>query len=67
MKIVNNDVFHSRFLNHNKELESSHGNDPILYLHGYKNIIVRLEYEMEGCEVGRIYSYHTARESIWLT
>jgi FKBP-type peptidyl-prolyl cis-trans isomerase SlyD len=33
-------------------LDSSAGKDPLKYLHGYGNIIIGLEREIEGCEAG---------------
>lgn len=39
-----------------KEIESSKGNDPIAYLHGYNNTLVGLEKAFEGKEAGDSFS-----------
>jgi FKBP-type peptidyl-prolyl cis-trans isomerase SlyD len=39
-----------------EQLESSHGNDPMAYLHGANNIIVGLEKAMDGRAAGDTFS-----------
>lgn len=58
MNITKNTVatFHYRLLNGDKELESSHGDDPMAYLHGYNNIIAGLEETMEGRSAGEEFT-----------
>ncbi len=58
MNITKNTVatFHYRLLNGDKELESSHGDDPMAYLHGYNNIIAGLEEAMEGRSAGEEFT-----------
>ena len=48
--------FHYRLSHNGEELESSHGGDPMAYLHGHANIISGLESEMEGKDTGDIFS-----------
>ena len=50
-------TFHYRLSDSDgKELESSHGGDPMLYLHGHNNIIAGLEKAMENREAGDVFS-----------
>lgn len=39
-----------------EQMESSHGGDPMAYLHGHGNIIAGLEKEMEGKEGGETFT-----------
>jgi len=55
--------FHYRLRNEsNEELESSHGGDPMAYLHGHNNIIAGLESAIEGHDVGDVFSATIAPE-----
>lgn len=60
MKIEKNTVvqFHYRLREEGQEqeLETSFGDDPAAYLHGYDNIIKGLEAAMEGHEVGDTFT-----------
>ncbi len=58
MPIAKNTVvqFHYRLSHDGQELESSHGEDPVAYLHGHGNIISGLEKVMEGKEAGDVYT-----------
>ena len=46
-------------------IESSHGNDPMAYLHGHGNIIPGLEEEMLGKEVGAEFIATVAAEKAY--
>ncbi len=55
--------FHYRLRDEsNEELESSHGGDPMAYLHGHSNIIAGLESALEGHEKSDVFSATIAPE-----
>ena len=59
MKITDKTVvqFHYTLKNEaGKELESSHGSDPLAYLHGYKNMLVGVENALADKEAGDKFS-----------
>lgn len=59
MKIVEKSVVQFHYVlkdESGKEIESSKGNDPLAYLHGYKNTLVGLEKAFEGKEAGDSFS-----------
>ena len=58
MSIAKNSVvqFHYRLSHEGQEIESSHGGDPMAYLHGHGNIISGLEAAMEGKEDGDTFT-----------
>jgi len=58
MSIEKNKVvqFHYRLSHDGKEIESSHGGDPVAYLHGHGNVIIGMEKAMEGKAEGDAFS-----------
>lgn len=52
--------FHYRLSHDGQELETSHGEDPVAYLHGHGNIIAGLEKQMEGKNEGDVFSTDVA-------
>jgi len=58
MSITKNTVvqFQYRLSHDGQELESSHGGDPMAYLHGHGNIITGLEKHMEGKAAGDVFT-----------
>ena len=53
--IVKDKVVELHFTLKNKageQIDSSHGQSPLAYLHGHRNLIPGLEKELQGCKVG---------------
>lgn len=58
MPIEKNSVvtFHYRLRMDDQQVEESHGGEPMSYLHGHGNLIVGLENEMAGKDVGATFT-----------
>lgn len=56
-------IFHYTLKNESGEvLDSTHGEDPMPYLHGHDNIVPGLEQAMQGCAVGDSFDVKVAPE-----
>ena len=59
MKITDKKVVQFHYILKNEageQLESSHGSDPMAYLHGFNNMLVGVERSLEGKEAGDKFS-----------